>query len=95
MSKDALANVVNLDVLRSLREGDVVWVTLRDGLDDEEVEAVQHVLSSVITEDVSLIVTRLGYVEGIRQVPLSELMQLRQVLDDAIDAYAALNAKET
>lgn len=88
---DGLANVASLDVLRNVRAGDVVWVTLKSAVEDEEVAAVQHILGSVLQEDVHLIVTRSGYLENIRKVPVAELIHLRTVIDQAVDTYAVLN----
>jgi hypothetical protein len=87
MSTD-LSGVVSMEVLRGIREGDVVWVTVHEDLPSEEINAVQGVLGAGFSEDVSLIVTRRGYVDSIHLIPLSELLHFREVLDSAIASYA-------
>ena len=92
---DLLPDVVSVDVLRSLRAGDVIWVTLRSDVADEEIEVIQDLLSSIVEEDVHLIVTRAGYVESFRKMPLAELMSLQARIEAAVEAVATHRAVAT
>ena len=92
---DLLPEVVSMDVLRSLRAGDVIWLTLRADVADEEIEVVQDILSTIVEEDVHLIVTREGYVESFRKMSLSELMVLQAKVEAAVEAVASHRAVAT
>lgn len=88
MSEGVFDDIAAIHVLHNLREGDVVWVVLNADVDDMDVEAVQRVLQTVIEEDVSLIVTKQGFVEGLRRLSLTDLLQFQGEIESAINALA-------
>lgn len=88
MSEGTFDDISAINVLSGLRDGDVVWVTVQDGVVDDEVKAIQHVLESIIEVDVSLVVARSDYIESLRKVPLSELLRIREHIESALALMA-------
>jgi len=84
--------VVSIDLLRSVRDGDVVWVTVRSGVEPEEMDVIRDVISAGIQGDATIIVTPQGFLENLHKVSLSEMVSVRDALEKAIDTYITLNA---
>lgn len=86
-------NVVSLEVLQRVRDGDVVWVTVRPGVEPEEMDVIRDVLSANMQGDATVIVTTAGFLETMQKVALSDLIVLRERIEEAIQAYMAENTK--
>lgn len=88
-----MTNLVSLEVLHRVRDGDVVWVTVRPGMEPEEMDVIRDVLSANMHGDATIIVTPAGFLESMQKVPLSDLIALRDRLESAISTYMAENVK--
>lgn len=87
-----MEGVVSLNVLRDIRDGDVILVTVKSGLEPEEMDVIRDVLASSLAFDATIIVTPVGFLEGMRHMTLSEMVVLRDTLESAIDSYAQEHA---
>jgi len=86
-------NMLSLEVLQRVRDGDVVWVTVRPGMEPEEMDVIRDVLAANMHGDATIIVTPVGFLESMRKMPLSELIELRDQLEAAIGEYLATNTR--
>lgn len=87
-------SVASLEVLRNIRAGDLVWVTVRGDVDEEEVHAIHAVVSSAIPEEANLIVTHEGYLKNVHLATLSDLMKLQQTIEKAIQSMVAARSTD-
>jgi hypothetical protein len=88
-----MTGLVSLEVLHSVRDGDVVWVTVQPGMEPREMDVIRDVLCANMHGDATIIVTPAGFLESIRNVPLSDLVALRDQLESAISTYMDQNIK--
>lgn len=86
MSVDAIKNI---QVLRNLRDGDVLWVQVQKEAHPDEVQAVHTALEATISPDVVIIVSHEELVRGVEVMPLSEIVSLRDRLDHIIRLRAS------
>lgn len=78
-------------VVEGLRDGDVLWIQLDPEAKPEEMEAVRTVVRSHLAPDATVLVSPVGFPAGVSRLALSELLRMRDVLDDAIRTYTAAN----
>ena len=74
-----------IKVLRSVKDGDIIWVSTPKGMDTEEMDAVRDVLMSQVDADVTFILATDGFLLDVRKTGLDELLYLRDQIDSAID----------
>lgn len=82
---------LTVQVVKGLREGDVLWIQLDPGAEPEEIDAVQVAVSAHLGSNATVFVSPRGFPERINRLPLSELLRMRDALDGAITAYTAAN----
>lgn len=76
--------VLRVDVIKNLRDGDVLWVHVAGQPEPEELDAMYDSISALVEANVTIFVTPGDVIERIRVLPLIELLQLREVIDEAI-----------
>lgn len=81
---DIPSEVLTAQVVRNLRDGDFVWVTVDESLEDEETSSVQDVIGSLLPEGVSLMVTRGDCIERIKVATLEDLLSIQGAIEAAI-----------
>lgn len=67
-----------------MQPGDVLWVRLAPGVDVSDADTVRESILQVIPDECSIILTEHDIIEGIQVAPLSELLNLRIILEKAI-----------
>jgi hypothetical protein len=82
-------DTLSIQVLRNVRDGDVVWVTVRADADTDEIEVVQTVVAANLNADATVLVTTAGFLDDLKRASLDELMSLRDRLDVAISGYVS------
>lgn len=85
-------NILSVETVRNLREGDFVWITVSDDTEPEEVDGVHEAVSAILPDNINLIVTRAGYLQGIRVAPLDELLEVQALVEHLLAAYTAARA---
>lgn len=88
------SEVLSARVLRNLRDGDIVWVTVDPELDEEDMDTVHQIVSSLLPENVNLLVTVGGSMD-LRVAALDELLDLQQQVEEAIKDFSAARAHDT
>jgi hypothetical protein len=89
------SSVLSVEVVRNLREGDLVWVVVSADATEEDVEDAHGVVGSVLPDGVNLMVTHSDYVQRVRVASLTDLLHLQETIEAAIRAMADARALET
>ena len=92
MSKPLLDQLRTASAVQNLRKGDVVWVSVSEALDADDIATMYEHVDALLPEDVNLIVTRGDYVQSIRTASLDELLYVHANLEKAILAFSAARA---
>ena len=95
MSTDIPTTVLTAEMVRNLRGGDFVWVTVDMALESNDVEAVHEIVSTLLPEDVNLLVTRGTYLKDIHMVSLEEMLAMQKIVEKAIIDHTAARTVET
>lgn len=95
MSVEIPSDVLSAQVVRNLREGDFVWVTVTPTLDEDEIEVVHSIISLLIPEETNLLVTRGDYLERIKVLSLEDLLCIQQTIEQVICDHIAARAIDT
>jgi hypothetical protein len=88
------SEVLTAQVVRNLRDGDFVWVTVAPTLDEDEVAAVHAIMSALLPENANLLVTRGNYLERIKVESLEDLLRIQQIIELAIRDFTIARAHE-
>ena len=77
-----------VEVIKNLRDGDVIWICVPAGTTEEETEAIHVAVAEGITAEVAIFVAPDSLVESVSVLPLDRLIALRDLLDQLIDGQA-------
>lgn len=73
-----------VEVIKNLRDGDVVWIRVPAGTTEAETEAIHVAVTEGISAEVAIFVAPDSLVESISVLSLDRLMALRELLDQLI-----------
>lgn len=78
----------SVEVVRNLRDGDVVWITIPEGLPDEYIEALHDSIESAVTVDATILVAPRDLASAVQVLSLPEMLAFREILDAAIQGQS-------
>lgn len=89
MSKtsDLLSTMPSLDqfeVIKNLKDGDVLWVSLHDDADEDEMDAMREILEESLSTDVHVLVTKKKYIQSFQMFSLKDLMDMHKQIEEMI-----------
>jgi hypothetical protein len=77
-----------------MRPGDVLWVRLPEGTPATDADAVREAVMEVMPLGCSVLLTEHTVIEDLGVAPLSTLLQLREVIEQAIVARSVAATTE-
>lgn len=80
--------IQDMEIIKHLRSGDVLWVRLRDDVTEGDMSDVRDIIQRTVNEisvgDVGVIVTKNDFISELRSATFAELIKLHKQLDDII-----------
>ena len=86
--------IKTIEVLRNLRDGDVLLVRVHDETPSDQIEAMHTALESVIVNEVTIIVTSDELVQHFRIMSLSDLVELKEQIEIALQLRMSSSTAE-
>lgn len=80
--------IQDMEIIKHLRSGDVLWVRLRDDVTEGDMSDVRDIIQRTVDDisvgEVGVIVTKNDFMSELRSATFAELIDLHKKLDDII-----------
>jgi len=84
----------NKAMIQRIREGDILWVRMGQDNDRKSIDAFRDDMLELMPEGSTLVITEHDVVEHMALASLSDLLNIRQMIDTAIEKKASRTAVE-